>query len=389
MPSWPTKPLGDVCELINGRAFKPADWGKEGLRIVRIQNLNDPTKPFNCFAGEYRDAHFIDDGAILLSWSGTPGTSFGCFRWGRGPALLNQHIFRVVVDEQLIDGEFFIHAVNSRLDEMIGQAHGGVGLRHITKSKLEAIHVPLPPLDEQRRIVGRIKECLKRVEEIEGLRESQRAQITPIQDSVIDALLDDAWCTRRLVEVTTDIRNGWSGGQHADAPEMGMLRLSCVHSKHVDTTKVKTVRVTPDVVRDFALKTNDVLVVRGNGSSHLVGRTAIVEKDSEVVIFSDLLIRLRFTSDILPAFANLVFHSRQVREQIRTAAKTAAGIWKINQTGLQNLSLPCPPLECQATFVDAATSALAYCAQFCGSICDSEVPHLRESILRKAFAGEM
>ena len=83
MMAWPTKPIGELCDLINGRAFKPSDWGTEGLPIVRIQNLNDQSKPFNKFDGKYSDKHFIDNGAILPSWSGTPGTSFGCFRWLR------------------------------------------------------------------------------------------------------------------------------------------------------------------------------------------------------------------------------------------------------------------------------------------------------------------
>ena len=170
MPVWPQKPIGELCDLINGRAFKPSEWETKGLPIVRIQNLNDQSKPFNRFNGSYADKHFIDNGAILLSWSGTPGTSFGCFRWMRGPGILNQHIFKVIPKDTIIDGDYFIHAVNSRLDEMIRQAHGGVGLRHITKSKLEAIHLPVPKLEEQRRIVARIKECMERVEEIEGLR---------------------------------------------------------------------------------------------------------------------------------------------------------------------------------------------------------------------------
>ena len=47
MNRWPTKQLGEVCELVNGRPFKPHEWEEAGLPIIRIQNLNDPTKPFN------------------------------------------------------------------------------------------------------------------------------------------------------------------------------------------------------------------------------------------------------------------------------------------------------------------------------------------------------
>ena len=70
MKVYPTKPIGELCKLINGRAFKPSEWENKGLPIVRIQNLNDLSKPFNRFDGKYSDNHFIDNGAILLSWSG-------------------------------------------------------------------------------------------------------------------------------------------------------------------------------------------------------------------------------------------------------------------------------------------------------------------------------
>jgi restriction endonuclease S subunit len=169
MPNWETKPLGDLCRLVNGRAFKPSDWAKTGLPIVRIQNLNDENKPFNYYLGEYRDVHLIDDGEILLSWSGTPGTSFGCFRWNRGLAILNQHIFKVLPAEG-IDADFFINAVNSKLDEMIAKAHGGVGLRHITKGKLESIRLPVPSLDEQRNVSQKIRDCFALIDEMKTLR---------------------------------------------------------------------------------------------------------------------------------------------------------------------------------------------------------------------------
>ena len=166
MNTWTTAPLGDLCKLVNGRAFKPTDWTKTGLPIVRIQNLNDSTKPFNRHSHPVSPKHQIDTGDILLSWSGTPGTSFGCFVWDRGAAILNQHIFRVHVNVERMLEKFFVYAVNSRLDEMIRLAHGGVGLRHITKRKLETIELPIPSINEQRRIITILDACMERIDEI-------------------------------------------------------------------------------------------------------------------------------------------------------------------------------------------------------------------------------
>lgn len=87
---WVNEPVGNVCSLINGKAFKPSDWSPTGLPIVRIQNLNDPNKPFNFYNGKIEEKFYVRTGDLLFAWSGTPGTSFGAHIWNGGPALLNR-----------------------------------------------------------------------------------------------------------------------------------------------------------------------------------------------------------------------------------------------------------------------------------------------------------
>ena len=174
--SWLWVRIGDHLELINGMAFKPTDWKQAGIKIVRIQNLNRLNAPFNyCDPDSVRDRFLINDGAFLISWSGTPGTSFGAFIWERGDAVLNQHIFRCDFRLQAFDQLYLRLAINGRLDEMIAKAHGGVGLQHITKGKLEALLIALPPLAEQHRIVGKVDELMALCDRLEAARGSREA----------------------------------------------------------------------------------------------------------------------------------------------------------------------------------------------------------------------
>jgi type I restriction enzyme S subunit len=158
--NWGWVAVGDSMDMFNGRAFKPEEWSTEGTPIIRIQNLNNEHSAFNRCKAELDPKIHVHDGDFLISWSGTPGTSFGAFIWNRGFAFLNQHIFRCEVVTGVFEKKFLRLAINARLDEMISQAQGAVGLRHITKGKLESIRLPLPPLAEQKRIVAKVDELM-------------------------------------------------------------------------------------------------------------------------------------------------------------------------------------------------------------------------------------
>lgn len=165
---WVMVAAGDLVHLINGRAFKADDWKKSGLPIIRIQNLNNATAPFNYFQGEVSEGHRVRAGDMLLSWSGTPGTSFGAFIWNGGDAVLNQHIFKVAIYSSKISKEYLRMAINASLDALIGSARGGVGLKHVTKGQIESLQIPLPPLEEQNRIVAKLNELIRLCNQLEN-----------------------------------------------------------------------------------------------------------------------------------------------------------------------------------------------------------------------------
>ncbi len=78
-------------------------------------------------------------GDLLFAWSGTPGTSFGAHVWYGESAALNQHIFKIEFDDKEVDRRFLRYAINQKLEELIGSAQGGVGLRHVTKGTFEKL----------------------------------------------------------------------------------------------------------------------------------------------------------------------------------------------------------------------------------------------------------
>ena len=159
-PEWPLVEIGDICNLVNGRAFKPSDWSDAdsgGLPIIRIQNLNSERSNFHYYTGEVRALYIVDQGELLFSWSGSRGTSFGAHIWNGGKAILNQHIFKVEFEEKTAKKAYLYNALNRAVAEVEQNLHGGVGLVHITKGNLERIRIPLPPIALQEDIVAEIE----------------------------------------------------------------------------------------------------------------------------------------------------------------------------------------------------------------------------------------
>jgi type I restriction enzyme, S subunit len=148
--AWGIKPLKFMADFVNGEAFKPSDWSDEGTPIIRIQNLNGGDD-FNFYTGTVERRYYVQPGDLLFGWSGNRGTSFGPFLWKRdGLFYLNQHIFKILPGD--CDPAWLhwcLRAVTLYVEQ---QAHGIIGMVHITKGALGAIAVPVPPHREQRDI---------------------------------------------------------------------------------------------------------------------------------------------------------------------------------------------------------------------------------------------
>lgn len=145
-------PLKDVATFLNGYAFKPSDWSKEGLPIIRIQNLTGTNKEFNYYNGNYNEKYIIENGDILISWS----ASLGIFLWKNITGILNQHIFKVIFDKDIeTDKLYFLHCMKYLIKKIEKNIHGST-MKHITRPEFEKINFPIYDIDIQRKIAKKL-----------------------------------------------------------------------------------------------------------------------------------------------------------------------------------------------------------------------------------------
>ena len=354
---WKRARIGDTLRLVNGAAFKPTDWTKDGVPIVRIQNLNNPEAAFNLTKRELPEKFKLRGGELLFAWSGTPGTSFGAHIWRGGEAWLNQHIFNVLFDENEWDKKFLQFAINQNLADYIRAAHGGAGLAHITKGRFEESELLQPTPTEQRRIVAEIEKQFTRLEAgVAALRRVQ-ANLKRYRAAVLKAACEgrlvptEAELSRSqpstknsqpayetgaalLARILTERRQNWQGrGQYKEpaAPDTAnlpaipdgwtwasleqiarsssygtsakcspdnsgppVLRIPNIAGGRIDLTDLKFAGTDEAIESGDELAPGDLLIIRTNGSKNLIGRSAVVrDKLNRTTSYASYLIRFR------------------------------------------------------------------------------------------------
>lgn len=238
----------------------------------------------------------------------------------------------------------------------IKQSKGSVN-PYINFTDLNWFEFSLPPVDEQRRIVL----LLGALEENVVALDAALASAITLEFSRLEDALDSV-SSDRLVPVeklvTTGPRNGLSPKVNADERGYPTLSISAVRDGRIVTKgNVKYAEVTDEQAAAFALKKDDVLVVRGNGNKLLTGKGGLVDTVPKGCFYPDLLIRLQFDVDVMrPQFAALQWNAPSTHKRLISRAKSTNGIWKINGSDIRQHTLKAPSIEMQDALLEEIRS---------------------------------
>ena len=197
---WIETTLDGIAEYLNGYPFKPSDLGENGIPVIRIKQLLDPNEPVDRTETDTPEKCLLRDGDIVFSWSGTLAVRI----WNRGPAKLNQHLFRVVEKKGVYKGIIPL-ILDHAIEELEEKSHGTT-MKHITKQTLLPHKVLLPPLPEQKRIVDLISSVDSYIEALsnQSLKIHQDTNLLGGAMKLRSALLDDLLSGRHVIPVNYD-----------------------------------------------------------------------------------------------------------------------------------------------------------------------------------------
>ncbi len=174
------KRLIDLADYINGYAFKPAQLGKDGLPVIRIEQLKNPKAIDDHYDGVLPEHNIIDNGDLIFSWS----ASLFLDIWRHGKSALNQHLFKVV-PKPGIDKHFLKYLIEYNLPRLTNAAHGST-MQHITRKELHAFFVEIP---EEEAVQNKIAQVITSLNDSIRLYESKLTKQQRIKTGLMQDLL--------------------------------------------------------------------------------------------------------------------------------------------------------------------------------------------------------
>jgi type I restriction enzyme S subunit len=407
---WLPTTVGSLCDLLNGLAFKPEDWTRQGLPIIRIQNLNG-SQDFNRYDKPVPEPYFIRAGTILFSWSGNRGTSFGPYRWSGPTGILNQHIFKATPTEDAEPGWLF-HALHIARERAERSAHGGSGLVHVRRGDLRSYAIFRPPLPEQRQIAAildTVDEAIRKTEQIIAkLKQVKQGLLHDLLTRGIDengelrdperhpeqfkesvsGRIPRGWEAGILDDwISTPPKNGYSPKEVDDWTGTFMLGLGCLTTDGFEPRQLKNAPHGDARVTKALLKEGDLLLTRSN-TRELVGLAGVYSDIGAPCMYPDLMMRIGPSARSSAGFLELVLRSGVVRRQMQAAAcGTSGSMVKLSGSIVRRLRVAMPAPAEQSAILAAISESSARLRN--ERIATAKLRRLRQALMEDLLTGRV
>ena len=402
---WATRSLGSICEFSNGL------WtGKKPPFAQAIVVRNTNFRPHGRL--DLTDVALLDVEAKQLAKKQLKPGDIIIEKSGGGP---KQPVGRVayfdhndgvysfsnftsaarVTDKSKVDPEYLIRFLDwcylSGVTERM-QSHS-TGIRNLDFKAFKAIEVPLPPLEEQRWIVGVLDEAFAAIATATTNAEKNLANARELFACTVEEVLervDDCQTMTLLAAADESCSLSYGIVQPGDEEAGGLpiVRPTDLQQKFIELGPLK--RIAPKLASAYQRTTlqGDELLLCVRGST---GTLSIATPELAGGNVTRGIVPIRFNPAILSQkLGYYLLLSASVQKQIK-AATYGAALMQINIRDLKQLELRVPPDAIQVALTDRLDAVQSYVEQLQANYSDKleALAALKLSLLHRAFTGEL
>ena len=381
------KKLNDVCRLINGRAYKKPEMLAEGkYPLLRVGNF------FSNRAWYYSDLElnedkYCDNGDLLYAWS----ASFGPRIWDGGKVIYHYHIWKVEINEELVDKGYLSHLLDWDTEQIKAEQGTGSTMIHVTKGSMENRYLPFPPIPEQKRIVAILDQAFADIEQARAKTEQNLRNARELFESYLQQIFSqhgEGWVEKGLKDVSLEFGRGKSkhrprNDESLYGGDYPFIQTGDVRNcEHLITNYSKTYNDKGLAQSKLWPKGTICITIAAN-----IAETGILDfegcfPDSVIgVVVNPAVTTVRYVEYLLQSFKTILKAKGQGSAQDN-----------INMGTFEKMIFPFPTsIEVQNDIVNSLNGIMNSVQQLERIYSDklNTIDELKKSILQKAFSGEL
>lgn len=277
----------------------------------------------------------------------------------------------------------------------------------LTQGSMDTMPVPIPPVPEQHRIVGRIESLFAKLDEAKQKAQDALDSFETRKAAILHKAFTgeltaqwrkehgvgmESWKIKKLSEVST-LQTGLMKGKKYSGKTVVLpyLRVANVQDGFLNLSEIKKIEVSEELIDRYSLKNGDVLFTEG-GDYDKLGRGTVWQGQIKNCLHQNHVFVVRPQADVLsPYFLSYQAGSRYGKQYFLKCSKQTTNLASINSTQLKGFPVLMPTIEEQAQIVLLIDNLLAkeQQAKEAAEGVLEQIDLIKKAILARAFRGEL
>lgn len=453
---WTLTHVGEIAEIRLGKMLDKAK--NQGDETPYLRNTNVRWFAFDLsdlssmrVTIEERETFSVRNGDLFICEGGEPGRC-AIWRGGGNDLIYQKALHRVRLHSSVLPEILLYWLKYQASNNDLEHAFTGTTIKHLTRESLSSYGIPLPPLNEQKRIVEKLEVLLSdldaAVQSLTTALEKLKHYRRSVLKAAVEGELTQEWreanqatlepASGLLTRILQERRERWEAEQQAkgrknavyeepaapdvsslpELPEgwvwatveqlgfvqLGRQRSPKNRSKDYSTKYVRAGNITengwdlssilemefePHELETYRLHVGDILLSEASGSPDQVGKPAIWAGEIETCCFQNTLIRFRRIL-LSSEYPYLVFRHFYFNK-VFVQISGGVGINHLSAYKFKSIAFPLPPLEEQAKIFQTAIDIFTNSDELEANIKTqlTQAEQTRQSVLEEAFSGKL